>query len=350
MPDDLKLSLNREGPGQSSPSRLVNMLLIIVVLLVAIDLVTNIGGWGRRENRQSGLTAAQLEEHAIKLERQQLYRAAAEAWKEYLVTTGEGREEEARIWYRVGTLYQEAGEFESALDAYYRSEAIAKVKEIEPSISLKVSESLEKLGRFAALREELRSRTSIDPAAGDGAEVLAEIGSWKITRPELEKMIEAEIDAQLEQVAGRLGPEQLREQKEKLLESVLREGETRKWLDRIVAEELVYRLAMEEKLYESDQYRRMMRDLEKKLIVQKRLEQEYAGKVTVTEEELGDWYGKNKDKYSEDGKVKPFDEVADQVHAAVRQEKEMQAQSELINRLIDKYDVVFHYSRFEKGK
>ncbi|MBN2183983.1 MAG: hypothetical protein JW746_01515 [Candidatus Krumholzibacteriota bacterium] len=349
MPDDLKLSLKREEPQRSSPMRLVNLLLIITVVLVAMNLMMRIGGWQMDRRGSSGMSAGLLEEHALKLEKQQLYSAAARAWTEYLELESPGSREQAGIWFRIGKLYQDAGDFERALDAYYRSEAIAEVKEIESAISLRVSECLERLGRFAALRGELESRTAVDPESAGSDEIVAEIGSWKISRSSLETMIEAEIDAQLGQAAGRLSPDEIRKQKEKLLGSVLKEGELGKWLDRFIAEELVYRLAMEERLYESAEYRKMIRDIEKKLIVQKRLQQEYAELITVTDEELRDWYEKNKERFSEDGNIKSFEESAEQVYAAVHLEKEMQVQSQLIGELIDKYDVVIHSSSLEKG-
>jgi len=345
MPDDLKLSLNREEPPQSSALKLVNVLLIITVVLVGMNLITRIGGWQMEKQGRSGLSANLLEEHALKLEKQQLYSAAARAWTEYLDLEDPGSREQAGIWYRIGKLYQDGGDFERALDAYYRSEAIAEVKEIESSISLRVSECLERLGRFAALRGELESRTAVDPGNEDSDEIIAEIGSWKISRSRLEMMIEAEIDAQLVQAAGRFSPEEIRKQKEKLLGSILKEGELGKWLDRFIAEELIYRLAMEERLYESSEYRKMIKDIEKKLIVQKRLQQEYTQHITVTDEELRAWYERNKERFSEDGNIKSFEESAEQVYAAVHLEKEMQVQSQLIRKLIDKYDVVIHLSR-----
>ena len=350
MSDDLKLSLNREEPPRSSALKLINVLLLITVVLVGMNLITRIGGWRMEEKGTSGLSADLLEEHALKLEKQQLYSAAARAWTEYLDLEDPGREEKAGIWYRIGKLYQDGGDFERALDAYYRSEAIATVKEIESSISLRVSECLERLGRFAALRGELESRTAVEPGNESTDEIIAEIGNWKISRSHLERVIESEIDAQLEQAAGRFSPEEIKKQKGKLLDSVLKEGEISKWLDRFIAEELIYRLAMEERLYESDEYRKMIRDIEKKLIVQKRLQQEYARAVTVTDEELRDWYEKNKERFSEDGNIRSFEESAEQVYTAVHLEKEMQAQSNLIRGLIDKYDVVIHLSRFEKDK
>ena len=47
----------------------------------------------------------------------------------------------------------------------------------------------------------------------------------------------------------------------------------------------------------------------------------------------------------EGGQVPPFDEVKDKVYAAVRTEKEMAVQSALLEKLIDRYDVVIHTSK-----
>ena len=110
-----------------------------------------------RSAGSSGLSGKKLEELALKLEDQKLSGAAARTWIEYLETARPGGEEAARIWFRVGKLHQDASEYEPALEAYYRSEALAKIDELEPEISKRTADCLEALGKFAALNYELVS-------------------------------------------------------------------------------------------------------------------------------------------------------------------------------------------------
>ena len=235
-------------------------------------------GRAPRENGRggdsSGLSGKKLEELALKFEDQKLSGAAARAWTEYLESARHGDEDAARIWFRIGKLYQDGGDNERALEAYYRSEALAKIDELEPEISKRTAECLEALGKFAALNYELESRTAVAKSDSTGGkDVLAEVGTWKITRGDLDQMIEAEIDMQLRQLAGSLTPDERRAQKQRLLDEVLKQGERDKWLQRFIAEEMLYRRAREEKLMDDPGYQALTRNLERKILAQKYLDQ-----------------------------------------------------------------------------
>lgn len=350
MTDDLKLNLNREKPREKGKGITV-ILLVVLVILSVLNLVFVF--WPPAASNRSGsaLSPEKTEELALKLERQQLYGAAAAAWREYLESARLSAGERAGVWYRTGRLYQDSGNYEMALDAYYRSESIEPVREIQRDISLGVSECLKRLGRFAALRSELETRTAVDSEApANGAETIAEIGNWKIDRSQLEKMIEAEIEAQLSSVAGSLPPDQLKSQKEKYLEEILGQGKLDQWLEQFIAEELLYRKAMEEKIFESPDYVNLAENLERRLLAQKYLEKEYAASVSVTEEEMRAWYRSNNEKFAGEDGPRPYEEVSSQVYAALKAEKEKRVQSELISKLKDEYDVVIHRSKLGGGQ
>lgn len=351
MSEDLKLTLDRDRGGSRGPGGPVIALLSVIVLLTAATLVLTVGKWRIPGAGGGSLPAQKLEKLALRLEEQSLSTAAALAWKDYLAEASPGNDESAGVWYRIGKLYQDGGEYEMALDAYYRSESIARLESIESDISLRVSECLERLGRFAALRSELEARTAFDPGVETpGAEVLAEIGNRKITRSDLEAMIERQVDAQLSQLAGSLPPDQLKAQKEKLLDEVLKEGEQLKWLESLVAQELLYRRAMEDRIYDTESYRSLAREMERQLLIQKLLEKEYADKVSVTEDEVRAYYEANREKFGIEGETLPFDQAARQAYAAVRAQKEGQIQAGMIDFLMDRYDVVIHRSKFRAGE
>ncbi|MGD1048173.1 MAG: hypothetical protein ABR899_05400 [Candidatus Krumholzibacteriaceae bacterium] len=319
--------------------------LLAVILAVSVFFFAN-GGHGTRSAGSSGLSGKKLEELALKLEDQKLSGAAARAWIEYLQTARPGGDEAARIWFRVGKLHQDASEYEPALEAYYRSEAIAKVDELEPEISKRAADCLEALGKFAALNYELETRTAVAKKDSTGGkDVLAEVGTWKITRADLDMMIEAEIDAELSQLAGSLTPDQRREQKQKLLDNVLKQGEREKWLERFIAEEMLYRKAQEDKLADDPEFRALTRNLERKILAQKVLDQEFAKSVTITPDEVKMYYEAHKDDFKKDGKVQPFDKVKNDVYGAVRMQKETQVQQQLLGELKDRYNVVIHTSK-----
>lgn len=342
MPDDLDLTLKRRRPEHPDRSGPVLVLLALAIAIGAAGFVLQLRG-GRGDS--AGLPAGELEALALKLERQDLHEAAAQAWIDYLGTARPGREESARIWYRIGTIRREGGDCEGALAAFYRSEAAAKLDDVESEIALAVEECLGRLGRFAAQRDELAARTAV-PGSGvpEGGQVLAEIGSWKITRSMLTAMIEADVDAQLRQAAGDMPAGQLRERKEQLLAEVMQSGTLGEWLERFVAEELLYRYAIEQRLHEDPETAAMTRRVERSLLAAAVLDRAYADEVTVTEDEMRAWYDANRDRIAGGSDPKPYDEVRGQVAAAVRMEKQAAVQQRLLGELKEKYDVVIHRS------
>ncbi len=344
MSDDLKLTLDTVKKEKKDRTALIIALLVIVIALAAPNVAQYFGARGGM-----GGDSDTLERLALKLEKQELYTAAAETWIEYIVTASPGTDERARIWYRIGRMREQSGGYESALAAYYRSDQIAALPELEQEISMATERCLTRLARFAALRSEIAARTSIGDGDGSG-DVLAEIGAEKITREMLEAMIEAEVDAQVMQAAAGMPADRVRAQREKILNEVMNETDLGQWLQQLVAEELLFRFAMEENLHKDPEIAEMSRRIERKLLTSQVLAREYANLVSVTEDEMRAWYAANGAKIAgsaglDGGKVPPFADVKNQVYAAVRLEKEMAVQAALLERLTDRYDVVIHTSK-----
>ncbi len=340
MSDGLKLSLDSVKKEKKDRTALIIALLVLLVALAA----ANISHYFRSTGSSSGDPVV-LERLALKLEKQELYGAAAETWIEYMEAATPEEKERARILYRVGWMKEQSGEYESALAFYYRSELTVALPELDQEISMAAERCLTRLARFAALRSEIAARTSIGDVAE--SEVLAEIGTMKITREMLVAMIESEIAAQVAQSAAGMPADQVKAQREKVFEEVMKEVDLGQWLERLIAEEILFRYAMEEKLHEDPEIAEMSRRIERNLLTSQVLAREYANSVSVTEDEMRAWYQANGSKLAgaaglEGGAVPSFDEVSDQVYAAVRREKEMDVQSALLEKLIDRYDVVIH--------
>jgi hypothetical protein len=334
--------------GDGRPNRVVMLAAGIVVafaIVLALFFLMN-REVGAPSPSAVGLSKKSLETLALKYEDRKLMGPAARAWAEYIEVARPDREETARIWFRIGKLYQDGNDYERAIEAYYRSEAIATVAELEPEISKRTAECLEALGNFAALNSELEERTAVSKGDSTGSkEVLAEVGTWKITRADLDRMIEAEIDAELSQVAGSLTPEERKAQKEKLLESVSKAGQRDELLQRFIVEEMLTRRAREEKLTDDPEFRALTRNLERKILAQKYLDSEFAKRISITPADVKAYYDAHKDDFKKDGKVQAFDLVKSEAYAALRHEKEAEVQQQIFSELKDRYNVVIHTSR-----
>jgi hypothetical protein len=351
MTNDLNLSVpTKNNRGGKPGSTVVIFLAVFVAVVIVLAVFFGMGRRGAGPSATSGLTAKKLEELALKFENQKLPEAAARTWKEYVAVARLGDEESARIWFRIGKLHQESNEYEQALEAYYRSEAHAALDELEPEISTRTAECLEAMGKFTALDQALAERTAIEGmAGGDEAngsrDVLVEIGTWKITRADLDLMIEAEVDAQLNQMGAGLTGEEKAAQKKQILDGLRKQGDREKFLQQFVAEELLYRYAREQKLDEDPEVRALTRNLERKVLAQILMDREFAKRITMTPDEVRAYYEGHKDEFKKDDTVQPYEEVKDRAAAALRYQKAMEVQQQVLGQLRDKYNVVIHTSK-----
>lgn len=296
MNAELDLSVPKLGAGKGHSRRRFPLLLLVVLLVSIVNLavVWKVPGT-RNRNKPSPEAGKEL---ALKLEKLDLNEQAVEAWKEYLAASDADNEQCARIWYRIGTLLQDAGDFAGALDGYCRSEHSATVTELSSEIGRRTQECLERLGKFAALRYELAERVGLDaggPAAGD--EVVAEIGPQKITRSELDRRIEADIERQLAQLAAFLPEEELRKQKESILKQRSTTSERMRFLNQFVLEEILHRKARESKLMDDPDVSALLRSAERGLLAQKVIERELKSGIRITENDLRAYYEANKKNY-----------------------------------------------------
>jgi hypothetical protein len=345
MSDKLDLKLDNGIKSRGTRSAMIYVLLVVVIIVSAANLALFLFGRNEGAAVKGDLPKGKLRELALKLERRDLSEAAARIWSDYLRTESPHPEERAKIWYRIGKLYQESGDYDRAIEAYYRSESSAELPGLEAELTRRTTECFERLGMFTALDDELKARTS--PAGTEGEkEVLAEIGDWRLTRSEVKRLMEEEVEAALGGAAPGLTPDQLHSEKERMLESASSPERLRRWLENYLAEELIYRRAMELKLYQNKRFVDLTRRMERELLVQTFLEREYASGISITEDRLKEYYRKNQDRFTaEDGEKKPFDKVRQEVYAMVRREEEGRIQAELMEDLMNRYDVVIHNSR-----
>jgi len=206
--------------------------------------------------------------------------------------------ETANIWYRMGKIYQADGAYAPALDCYYHSESHAEIEDLSPEIARRTAECLESLGKFAALRYELSERVSMDEGASQqGAEIVAEIGSQKISKAQLDREIERQIDLQISRFASYLPQDQQNQQKEALFKQLSAVQERMKFLSQMVAQEVLYRKAREENLVDDAETRELIREAEKTILTQRIIEKELSDQIKIGASDVQTFFEANKADY-----------------------------------------------------
>ena len=301
MADDLDFSLP-ERPGGRKPGlgKAAYGLLIVLLALALVNLILGLRprAASTPSPRGSGLGAEELEELALRLEKQGLHGAAVGTWEEYLASSSPDNQQSAKVWYRIGKIHQEAGQYESAVQSFYRSEAFFKLNDLRAEIGRRTQECLEAMGKFAALRLELSDRVGLsEDAKAEGDEVVAEIGRQRITRAELDRKIEQQIERQLSQFAAYLPPEERLKQKEALLKRLSSGSERLRMLNQLVIEDLLYRKARETGLHEDPDTRALLQDTERRIFAQRLVEKEMSDQIKITAGDLSTYYEAHKADY-----------------------------------------------------
>lgn len=305
MAEKLNFSLPQKKSQGLGGGAFTAALLVVLVGLVAVNLVVTLsskrGGAGAATQ---GFSADQVRELASKLAQRNLYEQAAAAWQDYLVTAGLTGPERARIDFQIGVLLQKAGQYGRAIDHFYRSEAAAQVSELSPQINAHVKECFENLGEFSALRYELMDRTSLNPSQAAGGKVVAEIGAEKITESQLDALIEENIESQLAAMKSFMTPEQFNEQKKRALEQSRSPQAKQEFLQSWLAQEILYRQALQEELGEKPEVKRLMHELTRGALSQQLMNEQLASRIHVTDTDVQTYYTANKDRYVEPERAK----------------------------------------------
>lgn len=272
----------------------VGLLLAVLFRPAAGNASGGKGGLALNQDRQLEL--------AQRLERQGLTEAAVEAWQEYLRISQPDPERAAKLWYRIGVIQQDGRLYEQALASFYRSESLQAVDVLATEISRRTQECLMALGKVAGLRRSLEERTSVMPSAAQpGDDVLAEIGAWKITRGELERMAEQMIDMQI--AASGMPPEQAAEQKKAMLKNLGNPENLQGLLAQVVQEELLYREARAQKVYEDAFVRQELQQAERNILAGAVVRQRLGG-IQASEADVKDFFTANQELFREPAAVR----------------------------------------------
>ncbi len=305
MEEKLDFSLPEKKRRNTVGIRVCILLLLVLVGLASANLFVLVSGsGGGPEPRAEPASAGQTKQLASRLAQRNLYRPAAKAWQEYLADGGLSDGERAKAHFQIGVLLEKAGLFEEAIEHYYRSELAAKLDELEPQVNSHVKDCFEKLGKFSALRYELMDRTNFKKSQDAGTKVVAEIGAEKITEADLDAAIEGDIENRLSPWAAFMTAEQLGEQKRRMLEQLRSPESRQQFLQKWVTQEILYRQALEERLSERAEVKKLLNDQARGILSQHLMNQELAAKIHITETDLQTYYNANKQSYVEPAKAR----------------------------------------------
>ena len=304
MTEKLDFSLPQKKSQGSAVGLLTVLLLVVLVALAAANLVLVLSGKSPQPAGSGGLSAEQVKDLASKLAQRNLYQQAAAAWQDYLATGRPAGPEQARIHFQIGGLLEKAGLYADAIEHYYRSETAGEVKELQSDINAHVKECFEKLGKFSALRYELMDRTSLNPSQPAGSKVVVEIGAEKITEAQLDARIEESIENQLTPMKAFMTPEQFDEQKKRALEQSRDPKTKQEFLQGWLAQEILYRQALQDKLSDKPEVQRVVHDLTRQALSQQLMNEQLASKINITDSDLQTYYAANKNKYVEPERAK----------------------------------------------
>jgi hypothetical protein len=353
MEEKLDFSLPEKKQKNTVASKLSIILLLILIALTLANLLIALSGPGPTpEISARGLSREQTKQLAAKLAQRNLYHRAAKTWQDYLSRSTLTDTDRAKVLFQIGTLLEKANLYDEAIEYYYRSENVAKLDELKAPINTHIKDCFEKLGKFSALSYELMDRTTFKESDQAGGKIVAEIGAEKITEADLDAAIENGIDNQLEPLAAFMTDEQLREQKKEMLERYRNPQLRQQYLQSWLAQEILYRQALEEKLMEKPETKKLLEELARGVLSQQLMNRQLADKINISETDLKLYYQANKDKYIEPAneetataeRQKDFDEVRQQVMSELLSQKRQDVQQDYIKQMMDKYNVIIHTS------
>jgi len=295
------------------------ILLCVIVVLVALDLWTQRSARAPSDQaagKQMGLTAQQTKALATKLAQRSLFQEAAGMWQAYLAQAHLEPEQQAKALFQIALMLKKAGQYEKAVTHFYRSEIAAKLDELSSQINTHIKDCFERLGRLSALRYELMDRTSYKGQDDASGKVVAEIGPEKITEADLTAILENSIDGQLAPMASYLTPTQLNEQKKKMLEQFKEAQAKQQFLQGYLAQEILYRQALQEELAEKPQVKQQIEELTRSVLAQQLMSDLLASKINITETDLQTYYEANKAQYKDPRKARIRHLLVDEEQAA----------------------------------
>jgi len=224
------------------------------------------------ESARSGLSPEELRGLAAHLAEKEHLDAAVDTYEDYLRVADLQPADRARVCYTVANLALDLQNYDKALTLLYEADYLGAPDDIKAEVDKKIVQCLDRLGRTADLRKELRNRSNLTSAAEvkDDDVVLAQFGDNVITADDLQ----AEID-KLPAYAQENFDSQ--EKKTELLKN-------------IVAEKLLVEKARRLDLDKTPEIQEQLGKQLDAMIVRKLINDEVKSRVSITDEDVRRFY------------------------------------------------------------
>jgi parvulin-like peptidyl-prolyl isomerase len=287
---DFSIPPRKERAGRFGKMAVAGLLFILTLLILvdvwfaACDQPLGTGSRGHT------LTAEQTKALATKLNQRQLYARAAAVWQDYLARADLDETEGAQALFQVGLALEKSGDYAQAIEYFYRSETTAPLDHLAAEINAHVKQCFEQLGKFSALRYELMERTRYQASDTPGADVVAEIGPQKITKADLMARVEEQIDNQLAPMTAFMSPEDLNQQKQRMLQQFQTPQAQQQFLQQWLGQEILYREALEQDLSGKTEVKKMLAEITRNVLAQQFLDHQLAAKIHITPGDLQTYY------------------------------------------------------------
>ena len=326
----------RQPPMSTSQQRtnpVIKLALVLVLLVVGGAAV-----WTLRQDRsiQIGREAVERSrEVAAKLLAAGALDEAAKLYSGYLEHSGVEDSAAAGIAFSLGKGYLQTGRYELALRWFYEAESLGS-EELGGEISSGIVSALERMGRHHAAQSALDQRVQLDQDQTERPEtdvVVARIGAVEFRNSELERALDELPPELTESFAGHKG--------------------RAAFLEKFVADELIWRKASKMEYDRDPEVRRLHDQALKQLAVSKFVEQEILSKIEVDETDLRNHFEANRERYTKsktgDTQDVTFDQVRSAVEAEYRLLKLQEAYEQLIDSELAVQDVELYPERLDDG-
>ncbi len=279
---------------------------------------------GCSDGKKPALDGDKVREYAGDLINRSLFKQAIEQYQYYLNEYDIDAREQANVNYIIAnTYFDRLRDYENALAFYLKIKHLYPESSLIEDVNKRIIACLERLERSTDAQQALDETVQADQSQvvkKRPGEVVARIGSREITQ--------GDLDFEIDQLPPTVR-EQFRSRDKKL-----------EFLREFVASELLYDTAKRAELDKDAEVIEGAFQAKKMLMVRKLLQERVAGKVDITNDDIGLYYDAHKDDYAEkdkDGKVvreKPLSEVQQQVTQDLYRKKYQDAYQALIERMI----------------